>query len=128
MREVPRHRQVPSSSLTPQHALPRALVQVPIEETLFDGCRVRQVYPVARVRQSVHQPVPVVGALDDHPREFVAIRLECRSDLREFIGQALLVHDAVLVIADNHHAVVRVQVYATIVHVGLPKGQSEYAN
>ena len=52
------------------------------------------------------------------------VRLKRRRGLRQLVRQALLVHDPVVLVAEDHHSVVRMQAYATIVHVGLPLGQS----
>jgi len=54
-------------------------------------------------------PVPVVRALDNHTGQVVLVRLERRRDLRQLVRQALLVHDPVVLVADDHHTVVRVQ-------------------
>src|ERR1700722_13613777 len=66
--------------------------------------------------------------VDDHTRQFVPIRLKRRRNLRELVWQAFLVHDPVVVVADDYHAVVRMQVYATIVHVGLRRVKVRFGN
>jgi hypothetical protein len=78
-----------------------------------------QMHPVARIHQPVYQPVPVVRALDHHACQIFPMRLQCGADLPQFVGQPLAEHNPVLFVADDHHRIVRVQVYATIFHVGL---------
>src|SRR6516162_2213980 len=53
------------------------------------------------------------------------MRLQCRSDLPQIVWQPLAEHDPVLFITDDHHRIVRVQVYATIFHVGLRRVKAQ---
>src|SRR6516164_7908949 len=53
------------------------------------------------------------------------MRLQCRSDLPQIVWQPLAEHDPVLIITDDHHRIVRVQVYATIFHVGLRRVKAQ---
>ena len=80
---------------------------------------------VACIHQSVYQPVPVVRALDHHARQIFPMRLQCRSDLPQIVWQPLAEHNPVLFVADDHHRIVRVQVYATIFHVGLRRVKAQ---
>src|ERR1700674_767741 len=76
-------------------------------------------HPVPRVHQTIHQEVPIVGALDDHTRKLSTIRLQCRLNLPQVVRQAFLIHDAIFLITDNYDTVVRVQVNSAKLHVGL---------
>src|ERR1700687_1640961 len=76
-------------------------------------------HPVPRVHQSIHQEVPVVRGLDHHARQLFTIRRQCRYDLLQIVGQALLIHDSIFLVTDNYDTVVRVQVNSAKLHMGL---------
>ena len=86
---------------------------------LLDRTGVCQIHPVARIHQPIHQPVPVVRALDDHARQLLPIRLQCRPDLPQIVRQPLLQRDPIFLVNYHHDTIVRVQVYAAIFHLGL---------
>src|SRR5215471_2115884 len=82
----------------------------------LDRRRVRQMHPVPRVHQSIHQEVPVVRGLHDHAHQLFPVRRQCRSDLLQIVGQALLIHDSIFLVTDHYHTVVRVQLNSAKLH------------
>ena len=52
---------------------------------LLDRARVRQMYPVARIHQPIHQPVPIERTLDNHAHQLVPMRLQCRLNLPQLV-------------------------------------------
>jgi len=92
---------------------------------LLDRARVCQMHLVAGIHQSVDQPIPVVRTLDHHACQILTMQLQCGANLPQIVGQTLTEHDPVFFVADDHYRIVRVQVYATIFHVGLRRVKAQ---
>jgi hypothetical protein len=87
---------------------------------LPDGASIGQLHDKPRLLQTIHQPVPVVGGLDDHPRQFLTPWFKKSDNLRQIVRQTLLSDYPISVVRHRHHAVVRMQVNSAIFHLRPP--------
>jgi hypothetical protein len=77
---------------------------------LLDRGGVDQVHGKACIPKTVDQPVPVVGRLHRYSLQFPGTGLQRRDNRGELIGQALLMHHAVVFIEHHDHTVVGMQI------------------
>jgi hypothetical protein len=85
----------------------------------FHGDGVGEFDVVARSHQATGQPVPVLGGFDYHARQFVPVRCKQREYLRQIAGAAPTEQHPVGFVRHHHNAIVRMQVYTAISHLGL---------
>ncbi len=85
----------------------------------FHGDGIGKPDVVAFGHQAVDQPVPVVGGFDDHPGQFNAVRREQGEYLRKVVGTAPAEQHLVGLVRHHDNAIVRMQIYTAISHLGL---------
>jgi hypothetical protein len=85
----------------------------------FHGDGVGEPDGVAFGHQAIDQPVPVVGGFDDHACQFVAVRRKQREYRRKVVGTAAADEHLVRLVRHHDNAIVRMQVYTAISHLGL---------
>lgn len=95
---------------------------------LFHGDGVGEFDRVARSHQAIDQPVPVIGGLDDHGREFALARRKQREYLREIVGTAAADQYLVSFVRRHHNAIVGMQVYAAESHLDLLRVKNKVRN
>jgi hypothetical protein len=70
--------------------------------------------PVAGLHQSVDEPVPVVGRFDDYARDVCLIRRSWLQNGGQIIGEASLIDHLVLLIEEDDHTVVCMEINPAI--------------
>ena len=80
-----------------------------------------------RVHEAIDQPVPIICRFDNHADELLTVGLHRPRYLPQIVGQALVEHDPIFLVTDDHDAMVRMQVYAAIFHVGLLRVKVSFA-
>lgn len=72
---------------------------------LWQGGSMHAMHTIARVHESINQPIPIVGGFHGDPPHHGPIGLQCREDHRKVVAQPLLIQQPVRVITGHEHTV-----------------------